>query len=47
MTRGVTKAVSLKDYQAPCGKAVGAQHQATEASKRVGLLDCLGMNFCH
>ena len=46
-TRGVTKAVSLYDYHTSCGKDVGAQHQAIEASKCVGLLGCLRRNFPH
>lgn len=49
-TRGVPEAVSVKDYHfyhASCGEHIGAQQQATEASKRVGLLGCLGRNFSH
>lgn len=46
-TKGVIKAVGLKDYHTSCGKDVGAQHQATEASKCVGLLGCLGRNSSH
>lgn len=31
-TRRITKVVSSKDYHTSCGKDVGAEHQATEAS---------------
>lgn len=43
--RGVTKAVSLKDDHTFSGRGIGAQHQATEASKCMGLLGCFGEEF--